>query len=139
MSYFVLCYSLDRNYAIPTPDLNVTKAKNLQTIIKEFRGRIENKSRLTNGDFQSLLTKLKTEKVDSVQALEILRCCSYARLEQNQTNLVNSIWNELKKQNNQFQIQHYNCLLQFARDKANTKLAQQVFDEMAEADIKPDA
>lgn len=140
-SSFILCtlFYFNRNYAIPTPNLNVPKARNLENTIKELKGRIENKSRLTNGDLQSLLTKLKAEKVDSTQALEILKCCSFARIDQNQINLVNTIWDELKKQNNQFQIQHYNCLLQFARDKANTKMAQKIFDEMAEVNIKPDA
>lgn len=77
--------------------------------------------------------------MDSAQALEILRCCSYARTDDNKSTLVNNIWEELKKQNNQFQIQHYNCMLQLASDKADAKRVQEIFDEMGKADIKPNA
>lgn len=108
-------------------------------MIKELQNRIETKSRLTNRDLQSLLAKLRAQKVDSTQALEILRCCSYARIDQNQSDVINNIWNELKKHDNQFQIQHYNCMLQYARDTANLKYVQQIFDEMVNANIKPNA
>lgn len=110
----------------------------MKTVISELKARIENKSRLTSNDLQILLTNLKTEKVDSDEALEILRCCSFARIEQNQSKIVNNIWDELKKHENQFQIQHYHCMLQFAKDKADAQRAQQLFDEMVNAAIKPD-
>lgn len=131
--------NLVRNYATAAVHSNISNTKSLEVIIKELQNRIETKSRLTNKDLQSLLTKLRARKVDSAQALEILRCCTYARLDQNQSVVINNIWNELKKHENQFQIQHYNCMLQFARDKADVKRVQEVFDEMVNANIKLNA
>lgn len=128
-----------RNYATAVVKSNFANTKSLEVIIKELQNRIESKSRLTNKDLQSLLAKLRARKVDNTQALEILRCCTYARVDQNQSDVINNIWNELKKNDNQFQIQHYNCMLQFARDKANVKRVQEIFDEMVNANVKPNA
>lgn len=98
---------------------------------------MENKSRLSNDDFQNLLTKLKTEKVNSAQALEILRLCSFAHSDQNLKNVVYNIWNELKKENDEFQVQHYNYILNFARDRQDVERAQAIFDELIKDGVKP--
>lgn len=121
------------------PILNAITGSNLDNILKEFNNRAEAKTRLSKDDLQMLLTKVKEQKVDSTQALEILRCCTYARTRRNENDIVNDIWNELKKNNDKFRIQHYNCILQFARDKQDVIRAQELFDEMIKSEIKPDA
>lgn len=100
---------------------------------------MENKSRLSNGDFQSLLTKLKTQNVNSAQALEILRLCSFTHADQNLKNVVYNIWEELKKENGEFQAQHYNYILSFARDTQDLERAQAIFDELIRDGVKPNA
>lgn len=100
---------------------------------------MENKSNLTNKDLVPLLEKLKSQTVDSTQALEILRLCSFGRTIHFQGNIVNGIWNELKKENKDFQVQHYNCMLHFGRNRGNFKLVQTIFDGMIEDGIKPNA
>lgn len=111
----------------------------MEVLIKDLRNRVETKSRVSTNDLQTLLNKLRIQNVDSWQALEILRCCSYARLEKNQFNAVNNIWKELKKHDEDFSIQHYNYMLQFAKDRANVTYVQEIFDEMIKAKIKPNA
>lgn len=132
-------FSFDRNYATTERDLNVSKTKSLQVIIRDLKTRVESKTRVTKADLQSLLAKLTTQKANAEQALEILSCCSYARLDENQNTVVKNIWKELKNQNENLQIQHYNRILFFARDRADVKLAEEILDEIQKNEIKPDA
>ena len=108
-------------------------------MIGDLKHRIENKNRLTKADLQLLLTKLSTQKANAEQALDILSCCSYTRHDDNQSAIVKNIWKELKNQNENFQIQHYNRILGYARDKADVKLAEEIFEEIGKNGIKPDA
>lgn len=104
-----------------------------------MKSRVENKTRLTNANLQSLLAKLTTHKANADQALEILRCCSYARFDkENAEKIIEKIWNILKSQNDNFEIQHYNCILNVARNQADIKLAEETFDEIEKNGIKPD-
>lgn len=134
--YFLLHF--DSNYATTERNFDVNH-KSLESIIKQLKFRIENKDRLTKDDLKKLLTKLTTQKANAEQALEILSCCTFARLGENQTPVVENIWKELKTQNDDLKIQHYNCVLSFARDKANIELAEDIFNEMQKNGIKPDA
>lgn len=109
----------------------------MQSIIENFKNRVENKFRFKESDLITLLAKLTTQKASAKQALDILNCCSYARLNENQTTVVENIWNELKNQNFNFQIQHYNCILSFARDKGNINLAEEIFNDIQKNGIKP--
>lgn len=86
-----------------------------------------------------MLAKLASQKANAEQAFEILRCCSFARLDENQNAVVKKIWNALKSQGEQFQIQHYNRILTFARDRADVKLAEEILNEIGKNEIKPDA
>lgn len=117
----------------------ITSASSLNSDINVLENRAKCKLRLSNRDLHSLLFKLNKERANSIQALEILRCCSHAITEQNQCAIVNDIWNELKKCNNEFQIQHYNHMLRFAVDKTDAKRAQAIFDEMLRNGIILDA
>lgn len=108
-------------------------------MIEDLKKRVESKTRLTKNDLKILLTKLETQKPNAEQALEILSCCSFARLDENQRAVVRDIWNELKKQSENFQIQHFNRMLFFARDKAASKLAEDVVNEIEKNGIKFDA
>lgn len=104
-----------------------------------MKNRVESKTRVTKSDLQSLLAKLTTQKANAEQALEILSCCSYARLDENQNAVVKNIWNELKNQNEHLQIQHYNHILFFARDRADINLAEEILEDIEKNGIKPDA
>lgn len=130
---------MDSNYATTERNLNVNKTRSLQVIIEDLKKRVESKTRLTRSDLQSLLSKLTTQKPNAEQALEILNCCSFARLDENQNSVVKNIWNELKNQNENFRIQHYNRILFFARDRADVKLAEEIFNEIEKNGITPDA
>lgn len=94
---------------------------------------------MTKADLQSVLDKLKTQNANAEQALDILSCCSYARFDENQNTVVQNIWNQLKNQNENFSIQHYNCMLSFTRQEGNKQLAEEIFAEIEKNDIKPDA
>lgn len=100
---------------------------------------MENKSRLSTSDLQTLLHKLKLHTFDSAQALEILRICLFVRPDENHIGIANAIWKELKKESADFQVHHYNCLLQIARDKNDVKRAQNIFDGMVNDGINPNA
>ncbi|XP_055312803.1 leucine-rich PPR motif-containing protein, mitochondrial-like [Sitodiplosis mosellana] len=128
------------NYATAAPAVRqLNRSANLKTVVEELKNRVENKSRLSNRDLQSLLTNLKSQTVDSAQALEILRMCSFVHPDEVRNDIVKGIWKELKKQNPDFQVQHYNYLLQIARNKQDVKYAQQIFDDLIKDDIKPNA
>lgn len=132
-------FSFDSNYATAERDFHANKTKSLQVIIKDLKNRVENKNRVTKADLKSLLAKLTTQKANAEEALEILSCCSFARLDEHQASVVKSIWNELKNQNQDLQIQHYNRMLFFARDRSNIKLAEEIWDEIKNKGLKPDA
>lgn len=86
------------------------------------------------------MSKLKTQKADADQAFEILSCVQYARFDsKNPKVLIEQIWNELKCQIDNFQIQHYNCILHLTRNQDNLKLAEEIFNEIEKNGIKPDA
>lgn len=129
-NFFLLYFT--RNYASTVPAYD-----SLSDIIKKFTNQAKNRAALSDTDLQTLLTTLKTRPADSVEALELLRCCTQARTGPNQTDIVHDIWKELKR-HNRFQIEHYSYLLQFAKDKRNTQLAQEIFDEMIKDGIRPD-
>lgn len=131
--------SSPRNYATAVPNGKITPTSTLDFIIKELQNRARFRLRLLDSELQTVLANIKTQPVDSTVALEILRCCSYALTDENQSDIVNSIWMELRKDKNDFRIQHYNLYLKFASDKRNAQGAQDAFDEMVKADIKPDA
>lgn len=136
----MVCLSpFDSNYATTERNFNVNKTRSLQVVIADLKKRVENKNRLSKGDLQSLLNKLTTQKANAEQALDILSCCSFARLDENQNTVVKSIWNELKNQNEKFQIQHYNRILAFARDRADIKLAEEILNDIEKSGIKPDS
>lgn len=107
-------------------------------MIEDLKKRVESKTRLTKNDLQSLLIKLATQKPNAEQALDILSCCSFARLDDNQNAVVKNIWNELKNQSENFQIQHYNRILSFARHRGDVKLAEDALNEIEKKGIKFD-
>lgn len=111
----------------------------MPVLIENLKNRVESKTRLTRADLQTVLDKLKTQSANAEQALEILSCCSNARYDDNQNIVVENIWKHLKGQNENFSIQHYNCILSFARNRGNTKLAAEIFAEIEQNEIKPDA
>lgn len=77
--------------------------------------------------------------VENAQALEILRLFSFLRTDENQSDIVNSIWRELKKDNVNIQVQHYNYRLHLAKNNQNVDQTQVIFDELLKDGIKPDA
>lgn len=112
----------------------------MELAVKQLNDRVENQSCLSSDDLNSLLMKVKSvKKVESSQALEILRLCSFLRIDENQSDIVNSIWNELKKEKANFQIQHYNCILLLARNNPDIEQLQVIFDELLKDGIKLDA
>lgn len=129
----------DSNYATAALNLETRKTRSLQSIIKDLKIRVEKKTRLTKSDLQALLTKLTAQETNAEEAMEILNCCTYARIDENQNALVGKIWQALKTQHDDFQIQHYNCVLKFARDKADIELAEQIFADITKSGVKPDA
>lgn len=137
--FFLFKRNSNSNYATAAPAIKLKKSVSLETFIKELKNRVENKSRLSAGDLQTLLHKLKLQTVDSAQALEILRICSFVRSGENHSGIADAIWRELKKENADFQVQHYNCLLQIAQEKHDVTRAQKIFDEMVTDGIKPNA
>ena len=137
--FFLFKLDFNSNYATAAPAVNLKKSASLETFIKELKYRVENKSRLSTGDLHTLLHKLKLQTVDNAQALEILRICSFVRSDENHSGISEAIWKELKKENADFQVHHYNCLLQIARDNNDVKRAQKIFDEMVNDGIKPNA
>lgn len=126
------------NYATVASKHTVSKPATLEFVIKQLKRRVENASQLSNGDLQSLLKKLKSHKCDSAQALEILKCCSFTRMDENQTAIMTSIWNELNKQNIDFKTPHYNCLMQYFINIGELKRVQTIFDEMIASKLEPD-
>lgn len=121
------------------PKFKFSRSTSLQVLIGSFKSRIENKSRLSKADLQLLLNKLQAHKANSNQALDILQCCAHSRIDNKDKDIVLSIWNELKKQNVEYQINHYKCLLTFYRDIRDVEQTQTVFDEMVQAGLTPDA
>lgn len=101
--------------------------------------QIESNSTISKVDLNSLLTSLQSQQVDSALALDILQCCAYIRVEKSGKTMINEIWLELKKKKIQFELQHYNSLLNAYRDQKDVERAQEIFDEMDEAGIIPDA
>lgn len=130
-----VCFT--RNYATTALNNEITKTNSLDATIKEFKNRAKYKLDVSNRDLNSLLSKLKTHKADSTQTLEILKCCSYASIDPNQSEIVDSICTELKK-HTVFHVDHFNYILQFAKDKRDSQRAQEIFDEMINDGVKPD-
>lgn len=81
---------------------------------------------------------MKDKKIDGDQAFEILNYCCHTNQNMN-SKVIESIWEELKKQDNVYQLQHYNLLLYIARSRNDSKFAQNIFDELINANIKPNA
>lgn len=137
-TFFVFWLSFCRHYASAVCNTEITSNNNLDAIIKELQNRAKYKLQLLDSELKLILSTIKSQPIDSSHTLEILRCCSHAQTMQTQSHLVHNIWNELKQQN-EFQVEHYNYYLRFATDKRDSKCAQNVFDEMVEAGIKPNA
>lgn len=135
LSIFWLCFA--RHYTASLPKTSITTTSSLESIIKELQIRAKSKSRLSNEELKSVLHNVRTQRIDSTQSLEILKCCTDALTDGNQSDIVNEIWNELKK-HNVFNDEHYHCYLRFARDKRDANRAQDIFAEMVKAGIKPD-
>lgn len=93
---------------------------------------------MKNSDLQNLLANIKDKKIDAAQAYDILTFCCYAEQDKN-SKVLNSIWKELENQDNDYQIQHYNRLLESAKNNQDSKLAQHFFDELIKSKIEPDA
>lgn len=126
-----------RTYVTATHE--ITKTSSLDFIVTELKNRAKYKLNLSLNDLQLLLSKLKAERVNSEEALEILKCCACASTKENLSAIVNDIWIELKNENTEFQVQHYNYMLRFAKDKQDTQRAQEIFNEMQQNGIKPDS
>lgn len=118
-------------------DYKSAKTDSLNALIQVLNNQAKYKLCLLDNHLQPLLSRLKTDQVNSAEALEILRCCSQAVTDSNQRDIVNNIWIELKKRT-KFQIEHYNYFLDFLKYKRDTKRAQEIFDEMIADGIKPD-
>lgn len=139
LSFHLFGYVLNSNYATTVVNQEITNSSSLDSDINVLENRAKCRRQLSNRDLHSLLLKLSKERANSTQTLEILRYCTHAITEQNQCDIVNDIWNELKKCNNEFQIEHYNHMLRFAADKIDVKRAEEIFDEMIKNGIVPDA
>lgn len=107
--------------------------------IAELNDRVTNNNRISQYELKTLLNKIETEKVSNEQALDILRFCSFGRLDQNLSETVKSIWYALEKHGHELNIQHYNYLLQFASEKQDTILTQSIFDELIADGLEPNA
>lgn len=106
--------------------------------MKELKDHVQNESYVSSKELQAILAKIGPQEIDSVQALDILQCCTLAQASKSKQQIVIDIWRNLKKQNNvKYQIQHYNCLLQLGRDEQDIKLVQTIFNEMIREGIEP--
>lgn len=108
-------------------------------MISELKTLVENKSNVSIENLKMVLKKLENQKVSSSQALDILQCCAFARFNQDQSNVTNKLWEQLKQQKNELQSQHYACMLQFHANKGNIAETQAIFDDLIESGFKPDA
>lgn len=139
--YFLHSGQFDSHYATADqsqPKHNSSRTNSLPVIIENLRKRVESKTWLRAFDLQIVLNKLKTQPANAEQAFEILNCCANARYDGTQDNAVEQIWNHLKGQHENFSIQHYNCMLSFAKKRGNIKLAEEIFNEIESKEIKPD-
>lgn len=131
-SFLISDYATD---AVPKSE----QSKSLTEFIDELNGRVAKKNQISHHELKILLNKLRTEEVSDQQALDIIQLCTFGRTDQNVSETVKSIWNELKKHEHDFDTQHYNHLLRFASEREDVALTQAVFDEMFADGIKPDA
>lgn len=100
--------------------------------------KIEGKSRIPIHQLKDILRRLEKHKLDDTQALKVLKCCTYNRVDTDQTDILTDIWRVLQKKNINLQLAHYNCLLQFYSIKRNVAKAQETFDDMIKAGFKAD-
>lgn len=115
------------------------KSKSLTGFIDELNEQLAKMNRISHHELKLLLKKLKTEEVSKQQALDVLRFCTFGRTDQNVSETVKSIWNELKKHELEFNAEYYNHLLRFASERQDDVHTQAVFDEMFADGIEPDA
>lgn len=76
------------------------------------------------------------QPVDSAQSLSIIQCCLKAYIGDDQIEIIGRIWNEMKMQNI-FNVQHYTEMMRFYRNKQMSNEVERIFDEMIDANVKP--
>lgn len=141
-------------YTTAAINVNEPEADGFESILKQMKSEVKkqpeartdqsSKSRsevrpqLSLQSLKSTLKQVRSQPVSSTQALELLQSVSQSRLDKGQFDIVKDIWKELKKNNKDFTIEHYNCLLQLSRNKLDAKFAKAVFDDLTAAGLKPD-
>lgn len=116
----------------------------LSDIIDELTKKsVENGNRLLQYELKTLFNRMKSQKPTAEQVLKILELCSFGRTDQNVSEIVKSIWNELHSADSlnahEFDTQHYNYVLKFASDRQDVILTQAIFDVMIADGIQPNA
>lgn len=133
---FIFLHFNNSNYAT---NATVGKSKDLDDFIEELNDRVANKNRISQYELKTLINWIKTQKVTDKQTLDILRFCSFGRIDQNLNDTITTIWHELEKHGHEFHTEHYNYLLQFASERQDVTRTQTIFDEMTANGIEPDA
>lgn len=87
-----------------------------------------------NADLKSILANIQTQKVTSMDSLNILRCCG--REGTLHTELIDDIWAVLKKKVT-LDVSHYNALLHVYNTKEIDFDPVNVLEEMLNANIEP--
>lgn len=116
----------------------------MSDIIDELTKKsVENGNRLLQYELKTLFNRMKSQKPTAEQVLKILELCSFGRTDQNVSEIVKSIWNELHSADSlnahEFDTQHYNYVLKFASDRQDVILTQAIFDVMIADGIQPNA
>lgn len=106
--------------------------------INQLRIQVENESRISDNLIKNLSKDLEISKVNITQSLNILRYCVNGKFRNDPSPIVNEIWKQIKRQTSPT-IQHYIAMMQFCQEWRNSEELQAIFDEMIEANIKPNA
>lgn len=111
----------------------------MDNLIEELNDRVANGNRITQFELKTLIDWIKIQKTTDKQALDILRLCSFSRINQNLNDNITTIWHELEKNGHEFHTEHYNYLLRFASERQDVTQTQKIFDEMITNGNTPDA
>lgn len=106
--------------------------------INQLRIQVENESKISNNLIKNVSKDLEVSKVNITQSLNILQYCVNGKFRNDPSPIVNEIWQQIKRQTSPT-IQHYTAMMQFCQEWRNSKELQAIFDEMIEANIKPNA
>lgn len=115
------------------------RGRSLQSILEDTKRQMESKNRISVKRVGDILDRLKKQKVNDVLALEILRCCTYNRFDEDQSEQLKNVWSELQKQDIQLQKPHYDNLMQFFAIKGDIPKTEEIFASMVKAGHKVDS